>query len=165
MNKEKILSAETFGRGLQMINSLSKEDNQIEEDTEVNLYYMLLGEFTNEDYLNGVILLLKEEELHYGTPSPATIIKYINKAMGSNSEAMDVLGYVRRDITMYGDKKPRYQDNVEAAIEAAGGWNKLRAATEYDTKNIEKAFKEAFKPISNEEKALINDKKMLLSKK
>jgi len=143
------MNEETFIRGIQLINSLLSENQQI-KGSSIDTYFLILKEYNGEDYIQAILELLKKEDLRYGAPSPATIIKYIEKLRKKDIKALEILDFIKRDIILYGSKMPKYKKEIRNAIEAVGGWNKIRFANEYEFKQIEKDFIENFEDSNNQ---------------
>jgi hypothetical protein len=147
-----IMKKETFIRGLQLINSILSEQHQIKGST-IDTYYLILNEYDDNLYINAIMNLLKKEDLRYGAPSPATIINYINIENKSSEKALEIFDYIKRDILLFGPRKPKYKKNIEKAIKEIGGWDKLRIANEYEIKKFEKSFVECYED-KNSQKVL-----------
>jgi len=137
------MNKETYIRGIQLINSVLSENQQI-KGSSLDTYFLLLKEYDDKNYLNAVMNLLKKENLTYGAPSPATIIKYIEKESKTQEKALEIFNRIKMDILLYGNKQPNYKKEIRNAISNIGGWNKLRNATEKEMEKLEKEFIEEF---------------------
>jgi hypothetical protein len=155
------MNKEIFIRGIQLINSILSEQQQI-KGSSIDTYYLILKDYNGEDYLNAILILLKNEDLRYGAPSPATIIKYIKKENSTEQKALEIFSYLKRDILLFGPNKPRYKKNIEKAIKELGGWDRLRLANEYEIKQFEKIFVESYEEELNQ-KVLENKKPEVLT--
>lgn len=133
------MKKETFIRGIQLINSVMSESHQI-KGSSFDTYFLVFGEYGDQEYINAIMNILKKENLTYGAPSPATIIKYIEKESKSNEKALEIFERIKIDILLYGSNQPKYKKEIKDAINSIGGWNKLRNATEKEMEKIEKEF-------------------------
>ena len=142
---------EAFARGIQLINAVLSEQHQIKGEA-IETYFLLLKDYDKDLYLQGILSLLKNEDLRYGAPSPAVIIQYINK---ENKVAERILEQLKMDILLY-PEKPKYKPEIEALIEEAGGWDKLKNGSE-------KEFREVFVNGFLQKGGLLlgNDKKLI----
>lgn len=144
------MTKEQFGRGLQLINSITT--NQIDSDASIDVYYMLLGDLNGEQYLKGIIELLKTKKNMYTPPSPAEIIEFYNQQMDKSLNIENILDYIKRDILMSGKRhKPKYKKNIMNAINKLGGWEYICGLENMEY--LEKNFKKEYK--------LLEEKKML----
>jgi len=137
------MNQETFIRGIQLLNSILSENQQIKGST-IDTYFLILKDFNSQEYIDAIMDILKKEDLRYGAPSPAVIIKYINKHSKKEDKALEIFDYIKRDILLYGSKMPKYKQNIIAAINEIGGWNKLRNATDYEIKELQSKFVDSF---------------------
>ena len=136
------MTKEQFGRGLQLINSVTT--NQIETNDQIETYFLLLGDLEGEQYLKGVIELLKTKKNMYTAPSPAEIIEFYNQQMDKHLNIENILDYIKRDILMFGKRhKPKYKSNIQETINKLGGWEYLCNLESSDY--LEKGFKREFK--------------------
>jgi len=141
------MTKEQFGRGLQLINSVTT--NQIETEDQIETYFLLLGDLEGEQYLKGIIELLKTKKNMYNPPSPAEIIEFYNKQMDKYLNIENILDYIKRDILMLGKRnKPKYKKNILKTIDKLGGWEYICGLE--DTKYLENGFKKEFKKIEEE---------------
>jgi len=145
------MTKEQFGRGLQLINSVTT--NQIESEDQIETYFLLLGDLNAEQYLKGVISLLKTKKNMYTPPSPAEIIEFYNKEMDIHLNTDNILDYIKRDIMMCGKRhKPNYQENIMYTINKLGGWEYICGLENFSY--FEKSFKEEYKEVNKKDRLL-----------
>jgi len=143
------MTREQFGRGLQLINSVTT--NQLDTNDQIETYFLLLGDLEGEQYLRGIISLLKTKKNMYTAPSPAEIIEFYNKEMDNYLNIENILDYIKRDILMCGKRhKPNYKKEIDLTINKLGGWEYLCNINH----NIDSLFKEEYKKIISLENLL-----------
>jgi len=135
------MTREEFIRGIQLINSVLSENNQISADSTIDTYFLLLKDYNGKLYLNSIIELLKEEDLRFGPPSPSVIIKYIKKqSKDLNIKALDIFEQIKRDIVLFGHRIPPYKKEIMSIIDKVGGLNKIRYSDKNTLEKIEEDF-------------------------
>ena len=67
------MTKETFGRGLQLINSILAKNSQLDSQVTINGYFLLLEDIDDEDYINGIRSLMKQWKNPHFIPGPGEI--------------------------------------------------------------------------------------------
>lgn len=138
------MTKEQFGRGLQLINAVTT--NQLDTEDQIEAYFLLLNDLNGEQYLKGVVQLLKTKKNMYTPPSPAEIIEFYNKELESTLGIDNILDYIKRDILMFGKRhKPNYKKDILEVINKLGGWEYICGLENIEY--LEKSFKEEYKNI------------------
>jgi len=145
------MNKEIFGRGLQLINAVS--NNQIETQDQIEAYYLLLNDLDGQLYLKGVMALLKVKKNLYNPPTPAEIREYYEKELYKDSDVENIIDYIRRDILLFGKRKrPKYKKEILSVIKKIGGWEYICSLN--DVSFLEKEFKKEFLIIESEKNTL-----------
>ena len=127
------MTRETFGRGIQMLNSVIPQNKNI-VDEKLDVYYLILKDYSDEDYLSGIQDMLRNHKLEYGAPSPATIIEYIEK----NSQDLvgeEIFRRIKMDILLLGADKLSYDEGIRKAIDSIGGIQEFVMKDESEVKD------------------------------
>lgn len=118
------MNKEIFGRGLQLINAVS--NNQLDTEDQIEAYYLLLNDLDGKTYLKAVIALLKVKKNLYNPPTPGEIREYYDKEFYKDSNVGTIIDYIKRDILLFGKRKrPKYRKEIKYVIDKIGGWNYL----------------------------------------
>lgn len=102
------MTKETFARGIQLINTVLIQNAQIKSTDTLNSYYLLLEDITDENYLAGVLALMKRWKNPQFVPGPGEIRESAEKEMfgGLTKEEMILVDMVyKRTGTSFSDKK------------------------------------------------------------
>jgi hypothetical protein len=158
-----MLSAETFARGIQLMNSVCTK--QIETDDTMNVYFMSLSDLEDSIYLESIMLLIKTKENTFAPFSPAEIINKANELKNLKRKHIEIFDRLKLDAIKYGSSnKPKYKQEIEEALESIGGWGKFCNTEEDKLFYLERDFlKELNVKISENNKLLskIEKKKLL----
>ena len=136
------MTREQFGRGLQLLNSVLSEKNQI-IGSSIDTYFLILEKYKGKSYINAIMKILTNEDLRYGAPSPSMIIDYIKREERNSSKALEVLDRIKFDILLY-PERPKYKKHILELIEQSGGFEVLRNGSEKGLKDFESKFVEGF---------------------
>jgi len=150
------MTKETFGRGIQMLNSVIPQNKNI-VDEKLDVYYLILKDYSDEDYLSGIQDMLRNHKLEFGAPSPATIIEYIEKN-SKDSVIDDIFRRIKMDIVLLGPENLQYEGRIQQALDKIGGVEVLRGAEKEEIERIKREFSKEYKLLSTE---LPNKKKLL----
>lgn len=134
------MKKETWARGVQIINAVMTEKGQINTPDTIEVYYQLLKDIDDKDFIEAVTLLMKEKTNIYIPPAPADIRNYVKKVRNVNSKAREIFEYIKRDIILFGKNCPKYKKRILRALDSIGGWNKVRQSTEEELKKLEESF-------------------------
>lgn len=157
-----MLSAETFARGIQLMNSVCTK--QIETDDTMNVYYMSLSDLEDSVYLESIMSLIKTKENTISPFSPAEIINKAKEIKNLKIKNLKIFDRLKLDAIKYGSyNKPKYKKEIEEALESIGGWGKFCNTEEDKLFYLEKEFlKELNLKYSENNKLLLKKEKNLL---
>lgn len=79
-DNKKSLSEEAFARGIEMLNSILTPNMRIQDARQFDVYYQFLMQYSDEDFINGIELLIKEWSSPTSPPTVKTIDSFIKKA-------------------------------------------------------------------------------------
>jgi hypothetical protein len=121
---------------------------------------MLLKDLDSEAYMSGLIHLCKTKQNIHNPFSPAEIIEASKLFTKIDETTEKIITQIEFDILKYGvDRKPLYKQEIEEAINRAGGWYSIcLTENEYEKKEIFKILKESID-------LAVKDKKIFLAPK
>lgn len=133
-----MLSVESFGRGIQLMNSVCH--TQIKTNDTTNVYYMVLkDEVEDQEYIDAILDLIKHKTNVYTPFSPAEILAKIKERRKKDISLFDL---IKLDIIKHGFQPDRkYKKEIQDLIDQAGGLNYICSIEdEKELKKIENLF-------------------------
>lgn len=152
-----MLTAQTFGRGIQLMNSVCH--TQIKTDDTTNVYYMSLkDEVEDQEYLDAIMYLIKTKQNVYTPFSPAEILSTVKN---KRKKGISIFDLIKLDIIKNGNKERRYKKEIQDVIEELGGLDYICSVDVENEKEV-KRIENSFSRIKNEDVFLLKDNKVLL---
>lgn len=152
-----MLTPATFGRGIQLMNSVCH--TQIKTDDTTNVYYMSLkDEVEDQEYLDAIMYLIKTKQNVYTPFSPAEILSTVKN---KRKKGISIFDLIKLDIIKNGNKERRYKKEIQDIIDELGGLAYICSVDVENEKEV-KRIENSFDRIKNEDVFLLKDNKILL---